>query len=162
MALSSRCRQPLNSSFQTSSLSPKSSSSFSITLAYVVSASNGKYAVEVILQIEHPRETGAGEVVFVPRAIFFLRAQQVGYAARDRIAARIAYREQSQNGPRGLRWSAISYAAQGWIVIRTHRFRPSHRLDSAPCAAIPRPAGCRARGCRYRSLRGHAEPSAVP
>src|SRR5579863_1692805 len=51
--------------------------------------------VQVILQIEHARKSSAGEERLVPGAVFLLRAQQVGDAAGDGIAARVVGCQQS-------------------------------------------------------------------
>src|SRR5450432_2255851 len=47
------------------------------------------FAIEVVHQIEHARETGAGEKRLIPRAVTLLRTQQVCDATRHRVAARV-------------------------------------------------------------------------
>src|SRR6202011_4789281 len=81
--------------------------------------------VEVIHEVEDAREAGSGEIRFIPRSVFLLRAQQVGNASSDRIAAGVVHREQSQDRPGSLRGSTRAHPSGAGIVIRTAGLAPS-------------------------------------
>src|SRR4029077_8960940 len=82
-------------------------------------------AIHVVLQIEHARESRAGVVVLVPRAVLLLSAQEVGNTARHGIAADVIGGHHAENGPSGLRRGALANSLPIRIVVRIAGLAPS-------------------------------------
>src|ERR1035441_7394523 len=75
--------------------------------------------IGVVVQIKYLREAGPRGQFFVPVAVRTLRLQQILDAMIEAGAARVAAGKQAHDGPRGLRWGALSRSIHAVIVART-------------------------------------------
>src|SRR5207248_10226010 len=82
-------------------------------------------AVEVIGQVKDPWQARARVLGFFPRTIFLLRAKQISNAASYRFAARVACRQQSKDGPGGLRRRARPYTFGSRVIVRATSLAPA-------------------------------------
>src|ERR1700690_1693430 len=92
--------------------------------------------VEVILQIEDARKTGAREVVFTPRSVGVLLLYQVGRCPRDRRIIRIRARHQPDQAPSRLRRGAVALPLGGRRLIAMQRLAET----SVGLLYLPQPA----------------------
>src|SRR5258708_17989080 len=82
-------------------------------------------AIEVVRQVEDPRETCSRVIVFVPVTDGTLCFQQIQDAALHALAASVAGCQQAHDGPCGLRRSARTNTARRVIVIRVAALAPA-------------------------------------
>src|SRR5262245_42354723 len=80
--------------------------------------------IVVIFQIEDLRETGAGELVFVPRSVGLLRAQEIGDAVPHGAVAGLAGGQQPQERPAGLRRGRRPLPRQLRLVVGAAALAP--------------------------------------
>src|SRR5207302_2838116 len=66
--------------------------------------------IHVVLQIEHARKSGAGDLLFLPRAVGLLRAEQKAYAALNARAIEVAACTNAHYCPCCLGCCALSHA----------------------------------------------------
>src|SRR5438552_15672154 len=74
--------------------------------------------VHVVLKIENFRETGAGDLRFVPCAVRLLPIEKETKPALDALSIQFAAGADAHQRPRGLRGGAFAFAFQLGIVIR--------------------------------------------
>src|SRR2546423_4145637 len=74
--------------------------------------------IHIVLEIKHPRETGAGDLWFLPRTVRFLPIKQKSKAALDAMTIEIAARADAHHSPGRLGCGAFSDAFHLRIVIR--------------------------------------------
>src|SRR2546428_1950428 len=81
--------------------------------------------VQVVLQIEDPREARPVPERILPRAIGVLRPQQVVDTALDDRAARAPGREEPEQRPRGLARNRLADARELVVVVALARLAPA-------------------------------------
>src|SRR5258705_7436539 len=81
--------------------------------------------VEVVLQVEDPREAGSVPEGGLPRAVVPLRSQEVVDAAHDRRAASAAGGEEPEQRPRGLARPRLAHAGELVVVVALAGLAPA-------------------------------------
>ena len=122
--------------------------------------------IQVVAQVEHLGEAGAGPVLVVPATVAALgREQPVDAAAHGGRAARVVERaggDQAEERPRGLRRRGLAAPLQARIVVGEERLAPTAVLvltREQPVDAAPN-AGA-AQVLADVAQRGEREPGAV-
>src|SRR4029453_9168082 len=82
-------------------------------------------AIHVVLQIEGARETGAGDFIFIPRAVRLLRAKKVTQATLNTRPIQVAAGVDAHNRPSGLRRSAGANSFGRWIFVGATGLTPA-------------------------------------
>src|SRR5262245_34484612 len=81
--------------------------------------------VEVVLQVEDPRESGSAPVGVLPRAVVPLRPQQIVDAAHDCRAAGAPGGEEPEQRPRGLAGRRLTHAGELVVVVALAGLAPA-------------------------------------
>ena len=81
--------------------------------------------IHVVLQIEHAWETGACDLLFIPRSIGFLRIQQVTQTSLNARPIEIAARADAHDCPCRLRRRAFANALGRWIFVGAASLTPT-------------------------------------
>src|SRR5258705_4411844 len=81
--------------------------------------------VQMVLQVEDPREACPVPERVLPRAVVTLRSQEIVHTALDSRAARTAGREEAQEGPRGLTRNRLAHAGQLVVIVAIAGLCPS-------------------------------------
>src|SRR5215510_12850697 len=81
--------------------------------------------VEVVFQVEDPRESGSVPVGVIPRAVGSLRPQQVVDAAHDCRTAGTAGGEEPEQRPRGLARRRLAHAGELVVVVALAGLAPA-------------------------------------
>src|SRR5438045_4797446 len=82
-------------------------------------------SIEIVLQIEGPRKSCAGDLLLVPRAVRFLRTEQEAQAALDARSIQFAARTNTHYRPRSLRNGTLADAFGARIVISCAGLAPA-------------------------------------
>src|SRR5580765_8500206 len=81
--------------------------------------------VQMVLQVEDPREACPVPERVLPRAVVTLRSQEIVHTALDSRAARSAGREKAQEGPRGLTRNRLAHAGELVVVVALAGLAPA-------------------------------------
>src|SRR5258705_267865 len=81
--------------------------------------------VQMVLQVEDPREACPVPERVLPRAVVTLRSQEIVHTALDSRAARTAGREEAQEGPRGLTRNRLAHAGELVVVVALAGLSPA-------------------------------------
>src|SRR5216110_2289791 len=81
--------------------------------------------IHVVLQIEHAWETGACDLLFIPRSIGFLRIQQVTQTSLNARPIEIAARADAHDCPCRLRRRAFANALGRWVFVGAASLTPT-------------------------------------
>src|SRR5438067_12214778 len=81
--------------------------------------------IHVVLQIKHPRETGAGNLRLVPRAIWALRRKQITETTLHARPIEFSARANPHDRPGSLRGRALTLAFEDRVLVRRASLTPA-------------------------------------